>query len=80
MKVIKDKWFYYQLCVGIIIIGALFSVYLYHMIMQQWLRNIDYSFSPVLFQGQFFSFFTYQSNFLLGVWFLASAVTFNKPQ
>ncbi|WP_425380017.1 hypothetical protein [Spiroplasma endosymbiont of Stenodema calcarata] len=80
MKVIKDKWFYYQLCSGIIIIVALLTVYLYHMITKIWLRNIDSLFSPVLFQGQFFSFFTYQSNFLLGIWFIASACTFHKRQ
>lgn len=74
----KDKWFYYKLIMGLLIVGALISVYLTRMITHTWLRNVKYPFSPVLFQGQFLSFFTYQSNFAVGIWFLISSRYHNQ--
>lgn len=74
----QDKWFYYKAISALLILAGLLAVYLYHMISQTWIRNIDYSFSYVLFQGQFLSFFTFQSNFIIGVWFLVAAIFHSK--
>lgn len=70
----KDKWFYYKFISTFLILGGLLTVYLYHMISQTWIRTLDYPFSFLLLQGQYLSFFTYQSNFIIGVWFLIAAI------
>lgn len=70
----KDKWFYYKFISVLLILGGLLAVYLYHMISQTWIRTLDYPFSFLLFQGQYLSFFTYQSNFIIGIWFLIAAI------
>lgn len=70
----KDKWFYYKLSATFLILGGLLALYLFHMITQTWVRSLDYPFSYWMFQGQFFSFFTFQSNFIIGVWFLVAAI------
>ncbi|MBE4704406.1 hypothetical protein [Spiroplasma platyhelix] len=70
----KDKWFYYKVGSAFLILGGLFALYLYHMIAQTWVRELGYPFSYWMFQGQFFSFFTFQSNFIVGVWFLVAAI------
>lgn len=83
MKILKqqDKWFYYKLISGLLILLSLISVYIYHMVTKTWLRNIDvkqFAFNYGIFQWQFISFFTYQSNFIVGVWFLLAAIWHNK--
>lgn len=70
----KDKWFYYKVIAALLTLGGLLGLYLYHMIAQTWVRDLDYPFSYWMFQGQFFSFFTFQSNFLVGLWFLVAAI------
>ncbi len=78
MNKYKDKWFYFEILLGSMIIFGLVYVYLDHMINQYWLRNIDYPFSVVIFQGQFFSFFTYQSNFMVAIFLLLSGIFYKK--
>ncbi|MGL5268504.1 MAG: hypothetical protein ACRC8P_01895 [Spiroplasma sp.] len=70
----KDKWFYFKITSAFLTLGGLVAVYLYHMIFQTWIRELDYPFNFFLFQGQFLSFFTFQSNFITGVWFLIAAI------
>lgn len=70
----KDKWFYYKVVAALLPLGGLLALYLYHMITQTWVRGLDYPFSFWMFQGQFFSFFTFQSNFIIGIWFLVAAI------
>lgn len=70
----KDKWFYYKVLATFLILDGLLALYLYHMITGTWVRGLDYPFSYWMFQGQFFSFFTFQSNFIIGVWFLVAAI------
>lgn len=74
----KDKWFYYKLIAAILILGGLLAIYLYHMIAQVWIRNVKYPFSFVLFQGQYISYFTYQSNIIIGMWFLLATIYHGK--
>jgi len=75
----KDPWFYYKVIAATVILGAIVGVYLYHMILQKWTRTTDYPFSYWLFQGNFISYFTYQSNIIVGVYFLFAAIYHNKP-
>ncbi|ASP28493.1 hypothetical protein SCORR_v1c07210 [Spiroplasma corruscae] len=60
------------------ILGMLVFVYAEHMINQHWLRNVDYPFSPVIFQGQFTSFFTFQSNGIVGAYFLVRVIFYDN--
>ncbi|MDQ7983087.1 MAG: hypothetical protein REH79_02570 [Spiroplasma sp.] len=75
----KDLWFYYKVITTVLILSAVLGVYLYHMITRTWVRASDYPFNYWLFQGNFFSYFTYQSNIIVGVWFLIAAIYHNKP-
>ncbi|WP_339020801.1 hypothetical protein [Spiroplasma endosymbiont of Atherix ibis] len=68
----KDKWFYFEILLSFSIFLCLVYVYFDHMINEYWLGNINFPFSPVVFQGQFFSFFTYQSNFIVAIFLLLS--------
>lgn len=75
----KNGWFYYKLISVFLILGGLLGFYLYHVISKTWIRDISgYPFSLALFQGQFFSFFTFQSNFIVGAWFLIALIFYNK--
>lgn len=74
----KDPWFYYKVIAATAILASILGVYLYHMINQKWTRTTDYPFSYLLFQGNFISYFTYQSNIIVGVWFLIAAIYHNK--
>lgn len=74
----KDKWFYYKLFTAVLILAGLLALYLYHMIAQTWFRGVDYPFNYLIFQGQFFSYFTFQSNFIIGVWFLIATLYHNR--
>ncbi|ALX71027.1 hypothetical protein STURO_v1c07760 [Spiroplasma turonicum] len=64
------------MCVSIF--SMLVFVYIEHMVNKHWLRNVDYPFSPVLFQGQFASFFTFQSNALVGAYFLIRVLFYDN--
>ncbi|AKX34383.1 hypothetical protein SLITO_v1c07600 [Spiroplasma litorale] len=60
------------------IFGMLIFVYVEHMVNSHWLRNVDYPFSPVIFQGQFLSFFTFQSNGLVAAYFLIRVIFYDN--
>lgn len=77
MKIIKDSnkwWFIYEIVIAVFTLSVLIFGYVEHLITKTWMRSIDEPFSYTGFQGQYFSYFTIQSNIIVFVWFLLAAI------
>ncbi|WP_215826561.1 hypothetical protein [Spiroplasma endosymbiont of 'Nebria riversi'] len=77
MKITKDSnkwWFIYEIVIAIFTLSVLIFDYVEHLITKIWVRSIDEPFSYTGFQGQYFIYFTIQSNIIVFVWFLLAAI------